>query len=243
MEPARLLDLAWARAREGEPDGARAALGELARVAPGLFEGLADLATQPDDDTWRARYATLVGRGRFTWYGHTFPVEPEASKARLGVVVDDPAASGGQFVRALPGVTQAGYLKVWLAEHFLRGRFHATFRVRGAAGAPGPLATLEVLRHFPGVGFDLVAVRDWAPRSGAWDDVRVPFATDIEPVTLELRVQYHGRGTLDVDRMTVVPDIRTDLMARLAILEPLAPGTAGVRGAPGPTARPATPGP
>ena len=29
MEPARLLDLAWARARAGQPDGARAALGDL----------------------------------------------------------------------------------------------------------------------------------------------------------------------------------------------------------------------
>jgi hypothetical protein len=65
----------------------------------------------------------------------------------------------------------------------------------------------------------------------------VPFATDIEPVNIELRVQYYGRGTLDVDRMTVVPDIRTDLMARLAILQPLAPGAAGARG---PTARPTT---
>jgi Dolichyl-phosphate-mannose-protein mannosyltransferase len=240
-EPARLLDLAWARARAGEQDRARAALSELAPVAPGLFEGLADLASQPDDDAWRARYATLVGRGRFTWYGHTFPVEPEVSPARLGVVVDDPTASRGQFVRALPGVTPAGYLKVWLAEHFLRGRFHATFRVRGAPGAPGPVATLEVVRHFPGGGFDLVAVRDWAPRSGAWNDIRVPFATNIEPVTLELRVQYHGRGTLDVDRMTVVPDIRTDLMARLAILAPLAPRAAEGRGAPGQTARLATP--
>jgi hypothetical protein len=229
-EPARLLDLAWARVRAGQPDGARAALGELEHAAPGLFGGLVDLASQPDDAAWRERYATLVGRGRFTWHGYTFPAEAEASPVPLGIVVDDPTARQGQLVRALPGATPAGHVKVWLAPHFLRGRFHATFRVRGRPSGPpappGPVATLEVVRHLPGRGFDIVAARDWTPRSGAWDDVRVSFATDIEPVDLELRVRYHGRGTLDVDGITVVPDVRTDLMARLAILGPLVPGAA-----------------
>jgi hypothetical protein len=122
---------------------------------------------------------------------------------------------------------------VWLAEHFLRGRFHATFRIRGRAremlAVPGPIATLDVVRHLPGRGFDVVAERDWTPGSGAWEDVRLSFATDIEPVDLELRVHYHGRGTLDVDGMTVVPDVRTDLMARLGVLGPLAPESAAPR--------------
>ena len=67
MESSRLFDLAWARVRAGQPDGARAALGDLQRAAPGLLEGLVELAARPDGDAWRERYATLVGRGRFTW--------------------------------------------------------------------------------------------------------------------------------------------------------------------------------
>lgn len=232
MEPARLLDLAWARVRAGQPDGARAALGDLQRAAPGLLEGLVELAARPDGDAWRARYAALVGRGRFTWYGHIFRGEAESSPVRIGVVVEDATASGGQFLRAVAGATPAGVVKVWLPEHFLRGRYLATFRVRGAPAAAGPIARLEVLRHLPGRGYDSVAFLDWAPRpgTGAWEEVVLPFATDLEPVDFELQVHYHGRGTLDVDRTTVMPDVRAALAERLAGLAP-----AGL------TAAPATP--
>jgi hypothetical protein len=48
----------------------------------------------------------------------------------------------------------------------------------------------------------------------------LPFATDVEPVDLELQVHYHGRGTLDVDRTTVVSDVRAALAERLAGLAP-----------------------
>jgi hypothetical protein len=225
MEPARLLDLAWARARAGQPDGARAVLAELERAAPGLYAGLAELVTQPDREAWRARYAILVGRGRFTWHGQTFHGEAEASPARLGVVEEDPTASGGRFVRSAPDKTPPGVLKIWLPDHFLRGRFLATFRVRGVRAGPGPMATLEVVRHLPGSGYEVIATRDWTPPSAApaWEDVGVPIATDLEPVDLELRVHYHGRGTVDVDRVTVMPDVRASLAERLALLRPLAP--------------------
>ena len=221
MEPARLLDLAWARARAGQPDGARAALGDLQRAAPSLLEGLVELAARPDGDAWRERYATLIGRGRFTWYGHIFRGEAESSPARIGVVVEDTTAGGGQFLRAVAGATPAGVLKIWLPEHFLRGRYLATFRVRGAPA--GPIARLEVLRHLPGRGYDSVAFLDWTPGPGtrAWEEVVLPFATDVEPVDFELQVHYHGRGTLDVDRTTVVPDVRAALAERLAGLAPV----------------------
>jgi hypothetical protein len=42
-------------------------------------------------------------------------------------------------------------------------------------------------------------------------------------VDLELRVQYHGGSTLDVDRVTVMPDVRASLAERLAPLRRLAP--------------------
>jgi hypothetical protein len=118
-------------------------------------------------------------------------------------------------------------LKVWLPEHFLRGRFRATFRVRGTGADPGPLATLEVVRHLPGRGHDLAASREWMPGpvAGTWEDVVLPLATEVEPVDLELRVHYHGRGTLDVDRVTVVADVRAALAERLVDLGYLRSGT------------------
>jgi hypothetical protein len=113
-------------------------------------------------------------------------------------------------------------VKVWLPEHFLRGRYLATFRVRGAPAATEPIARLEVVRHLPGRGYDSVAFLDWTPRpgAGAWEEVVLPFVTDLEPVDFELQVHYHGRGTLDVDRTTVVPDVRAALAERLAGLAP-----------------------
>ena len=224
VEPARLLDLAWAHARAGQPDRARAALAELERAAPGLFAGLVDLAASPGGEGWRARYATLVGRGRFSWHGHTFRGEAEAAPVPLGVVMEDGAASDGRFLRAAADTTPPGLLTILLREHFLRGRFLAVFRVRGTRAAPGPVATLEVIRHLPGGGDDLVATRDWrpGPHPETWEDVIVPFATDLEPVDIELRARYHGRGTLDVDQMTVMPDVQAGLAERLAVLRPLA---------------------
>jgi hypothetical protein len=225
MGPERLLDLAWARARAGQPDEARTALAELERTAPGLYAGLAELGAQPDGEAWGARYATLVGRARFTGYGHTFHGEAEASAAPLGIVEEDRTASGGRFVRSTAGATPPGLLKVWLPEHFLRGRFLATFRVRGTRVGAGPVATLEIVRHLPGRGYDAVATRDWGPAAGggAWEEVVLPFSTDLEPVDLELRVRYHGRGTLDVDRVAVRPDVRAALAERLEPLRSLAP--------------------
>ena len=123
-------------------------------------------------------------------------------------------------------MTPPGVLKVWLPDHFLRGRFLATFRVRGTRAGPGPAATLEVVRHLPGRGYDVdrrAATGPPDPRPRAWEDVVVPLATDLEPVDLELRVHYHGRGTVDVDRVTVMPDVRASLAERLAPLRPLAP--------------------
>ena len=170
----------------------------------------------------RGGHATrlLVGRGRFTGYGQIARAEAESSPAQLGAVVGDAGASGGQFLRAAAGVTPAGALKIWLPEHFLRGRYLATFRVRGAPAAGGPIARLEVVRHLPGRGYDSAASLDWTPRAGpaGWEDVVLPFTTDQEPVDFELQVHYHGRGTLDMDRATIMPDVRAALAERVATL-------------------------
>src|SRR5262249_23734265 len=128
MEPARLFDLASASGRAGQPDRARAALVDLERAAPGLFQGLVTLAARPDGEAWRQEWATLVGRGRFTWYGHTFREQAEASPAPIGTVIEDDTAGGGQFLRAAPDGTRAGGLKGWLPQHFLPGPDRATVR-------------------------------------------------------------------------------------------------------------------
>ena len=147
---------------------------------------------------------------------------PRRSRARRSSARSSgtPAASGGQFLRAAAGVTPAGALKIWLPEHFLRGRYLATFRVRGAPAAGGPIARLEVVRHLPGRGYDSAASLDWTPRAGpaGWEDVVLPFTTDQEPVDFELQVHYHGRGTLDMDRATIMPDVRAALAERVATL-------------------------
>jgi dolichyl-phosphate-mannose-protein mannosyltransferase len=223
MEPVRLLNLAWAHVRAGQSAGARAALAELERAAPALLDGLIALVARPDGEAWRQQWATLVGRGRFTWYGHTFRHQAEESPARIGTVVDDDTAGGGRFLRAAAGATPAGVLKIWMPEHFLRGRYRATFRLRGTRLGVGPIARLEIVRSLSGGGADVVATRDWTPGPGAgpWDEVVVPFATDREPVDLELQIHYLGRGTLDMDEVTVVPDVRTILAERLAALAPL----------------------
>ena len=220
MEPARLLDLAWARARAGQPDEARAALGDLQRAAPGLLEGLVDLAARPDGDAWRARYATLVGRGRFTGYGQIARAEAESSPAQLGAVVGD---AGGQR-RAVPpgrGRRDAGRRAQDLAARALPAR-PVPRDLPGArrARAGGPIARLEVVRHLPGRGYDSAASLDWTPRAGpaGWEDVVLPFTTDQEPVDFELQVHYHGRGTLDMDRATIMPDVRAALAERVATL-------------------------
>jgi hypothetical protein len=38
------------------------------------------------------------------------------------------------------------------------------FRVRGTRAGSGPVAKLEIVRHLPGRGYDLVAAREWIPR-------------------------------------------------------------------------------
>ena len=222
MEPARLLDLAWAHARAGQPDGARAALGDLQRVAPGLLEGLVDLAARPDGDAWRARYATLVGRGRFTGYGQIARAEAESSPARSSARSSGtPGPSGGQFLRGpRPASRRLARSRSGCPSTSCAA---GTSRPSGCAARPRPGDPSRASRSsgtFPGRGYDAAASLDWTPRAGpaGWEDVVLPFTTDQEPVDFELQVHYHGRGTLDMDRATIMPDVRAALAERVATL-------------------------
>ena len=185
-----------------QPDRARAALGELERRRARSSRG-ARGARRAAGRTTRGASATRRSSVAAASPGTGTPsgARPRRARPGSGSCVEDATASQGQFVRARPGVTPAGYLKVWLPEHFLRGRFHATFRVRGTPGVPGPIATLEVIRHLPVAGLrPRRGPRLGSPVRGLGGRPRCPSRRTSSRWASSSRVHYHGRGTLDVDR-------------------------------------------
>lgn len=229
-EPARLLDLAWARAESGQVAEARAALAGLEAAIPGLLAQLARLADQEVDDAWRERYRLALGQGRGFWAAHVFAAQAEAADARPGTVEAVPEARGGRLVRMRAPSDPESYLKLWLPQEFLVGPYLVTFRVRGASVRGGPLATFSVVRHLDNRPYDVLATRTWAGAAAGpgFEQVTLPVATDVEPVRLEARMLFHGRGTVELDEVTVTPDVRTALVARIRALR-----ARGLLGAPG----------
>lgn len=224
-EPARLVELASVQARMARADEARATLGALERTAPGLLQALGDLARQPDGPAWRERYQRLAGHGRRLWSAHTARAQAEEAGQPIGGIVPRAGAAGGRVLLARPDLAPAGYMKIWFPQHFLRGRYVVEFRLRGRGDGPTPLATVSVVRHFQHGIVDVPASRDWpgARDPSEFHEVSLGVATDIEPVQLEARVFYHGRGTLEIDEVVIRPDVRDALAATLAPLRPLLP--------------------
>jgi hypothetical protein len=221
-EPARLLALAEGYAREGRATDARRAVEALERAAPGLAGGLAGLAAEEDEAAWRERYRTLAGHPRWFWQAHTFALEAEeVPDRRLGAVVDAEGARGGRAVVARAGRTPAGVLRAAFPQDFARGRYRVRFRLRGAAEGGRPVATLEVVRRVRDTRPEVLARRDWTPgdATGEFREIVVPVASDREPARLEARVRYHGRGTLEVDELAVLPDVRAEVAERMARLQ------------------------
>jgi hypothetical protein len=223
-EPARLLDLAWTRAELGDSAAARQAVQRLNAVAPGLLQALDDLARQEDGDSWRERYRRLAGHDRWFWDRHAATLQAEARTIeRVGVVVERPGAGGDHVVQAGGGAAP-GYLKHWFQQNFLRGHHLVRFRLRGrGAGAGGtPLATLSVVRHFQGRVHDVPVMRPWRPTEGngreRFEEVVLPVSTDLEPVKFEARVEYHGRGLVEIDEISILPDVRARLTVKLDAL-------------------------
>jgi hypothetical protein len=223
-EPARLLDLAWARAELGDGAAARQAAQRLDAVAPGLLQALDDLARQEDGESWRERYRRLAGHDRWFWdrLAATRQAE-EPTGERVGVVVERPGAGGDHVVQAAEGAA-AGFLKHWFPQNFLRGHHLVRFRLRGAGGGPGgaPLATLSVVRHFQGYVYDVPVLRPWRATAGSgrdrFEEVVLPVSTDLEPVKFEARVEYHGRGLVEIDEISILPDVRAILGIKLDAL-------------------------
>lgn len=214
VEPARLLDLAWAHARLGEPEPARRALDELEREAPGLLSGLIALGREPDGPAWRERCGRLVGHGPWFWHAHTFTFQaaPGPPPHELGFLARGRLATTAE--------SRPGTLKVWFDRDFLRGPFQVRFRLRGMAPHGATVARLDVVRHFQNEVLDVPVSREW---SGGSDEVVLPVTVDLEPSRLEARLHYHGRGWLEVEEIVVVPDVPASLRAKLGAFGPLLP--------------------
>jgi hypothetical protein len=232
VEPARLLDLAWAEIRLGRTDRARRALEELERTSPGLVGALAELVRQPDGPDWPERYRRLAGHGPGFWHAHTVPAvsQPGQGWPPAKVERSGPAVDGSAFFRAGPG-TGPRHLKVWFPQDFLRGPLRVRFRLRGQPAGEA-VARLDVVRHFQRRILDTPVARRYTPSAGgAFEEIELPVVLDLEPASLEARVFYDGRGEVEVDQVSVVPDVRAVLAAKLQALEPLMrPG--GARPAP-----------
>jgi hypothetical protein len=216
VEPARLLDLAWVEARRGRREEAQRALTDLGRASPGLLDSLAELARQPDGDAWRERYRQLAGQDVGFWWRHVHRVRAAESGQQPGEVVGDPKAGG--VVRLRPG--PPAEVRLWLPAQFLRGRYVLRFRLRGRASGPAPLARLELAQLSQGRTLDVLQSREWTPPGDdtGLAEVVVPVEIDREPVKLQARILHHGQGILDVDEVSIAPDVRRSLAEKLAAL-------------------------
>jgi hypothetical protein len=56
---------------------------------------------------------------------------------------------------------------------------------------------------------------------GANQEIELPVVLELEPAGIEARVLYDGPGEVEVDQVSVVPDVRAVLAAKLQALEPL----------------------
>ncbi|MGH7321699.1 MAG: hypothetical protein ACRELA_19030, partial [Candidatus Rokuibacteriota bacterium] len=166
------------------------------------------------------------GHGRAFWRSHTFTLEAEEAPQRVGAIVDREEASEGKTVLAEPGTAKPGFLKVWFPQQFLRGPYLVRFRVRGNGIGPGPLATFSVVRHFQDRIHDIPTSRPWSgrPAEGTFEEIALPVTVELEPMKLEARVFYHGNGALEIDRISIVPDIRAILSLKLGALREVLAG-------------------
>ena len=116
-------------------------------------------------------------------------------------------------------------MKLWLPPTFLRGRYVVAFSLRGRASGPGPLASLSVAQLSQGRTLDEVATQEWTPPGDGTriTEVAIPVEVDREPVKLQARILYHGQGTLDIDKVSAVPDVRRSLAERMEALRELLP--------------------
>jgi hypothetical protein len=86
------------------------------------------------------------------------------------------------------------------------------------------------VRHFGDRVYDIPVTLPWAgsPAGRDFEQVTLPVVTQLEPIRLEGRMLFHGRGTVELDQITVVPDLRAALAARIRALR-----ARGLLGGPG----------
>ena len=106
-------------------------------------------------------------------------------------------------------------------ERLSRGGYLVSFRVRGRSESPGALAAFSVVRHYQNRPHDETARLEWAAAGpeGEFQEVVLPVRNDLEPVRLEARVLGIGRGELEVDQISIYPDLGGDLAAKRMEIE------------------------
>jgi hypothetical protein len=119
--------------------------------------------------------------------------EAEALSRETGTTAAEPAASGGAFVQARPGVDRAGFLTFGPYRYFPAGAYRATFRVRGA----GLSAEVTIDQ-----GRTVLAARS-APPSVGWADADVAFDLP-RAAPIELRLHWAGDAEAAADWALVV---------------------------------------
>jgi hypothetical protein len=170
----------------------------------------------------REHYRRLAGQDVGFWWRHTHRVRATESGPQPGEVVGD--ASAGPVVRLRRGVRAE--VRLWLPAQFLRGHYVLTFKLRGRTSGRGSLARLDVEQLSQGQLLETVAGREWTPAGdddGRLAKILIPVTVDREPVKLHARVLHHGQGTLDVDEVSLVPDVRRSLAEKVATLRDLLP--------------------
>ncbi|OGW60776.1 MAG: hypothetical protein A2V83_02480 [Nitrospirae bacterium RBG_16_64_22] len=132
--------------------------------------------------------------------------EAEDLLRQTGRVISDAGARGGKAVQAISEISPPIYVMYGPYWFVPAGRYKARFRLRweGVSGS-GKAATLEVATDFGRkvLGESVVYPLDLTKKSG-FQDVNVPF--DLGDATaIDLRVKYHGSGSLWVDSVEIVP--------------------------------------
>lgn len=126
---------------------------------------------------------------------------------KVGANEPDGSSVFGTVRSAREGVTPGGWLVFgpyrWLAS----GAYGVTFRMRAGGGEAGPLARIEVIadkgeRH---LARRTVFLKDFG-ETPSWTDFDLVFALLEEAHDIEFRIEYFGKGDLDVDTVRLRGD-------------------------------------
>ena len=220
LTPRQLLDKAWCQARLGLAEPAARTLAVLEANHPALLAELGQ--AQPGRlPPWPPAWGELAGDDAWRWRHGAFIWPAVQAHHGDGQAVACPEARSGLVWRMTLSANPEQAIKVWLPQFFLRGGYLVSFRVRGRSESPGALAAFSVVRHYQNRPHDETARLEWAAAGpeGEFQEVVLPVRNDLEPVRLEARVLGIGRGELEVDQISIYPDLGGDLAAKRMEIE------------------------